>query len=113
STGVTGTITGSAAIDTFAQIFSADGTAMIGGGLPTAFDRYGVVTDLDATDVTVTVETAANPVRATPSLLLYGNGSIVNRANLSGGVVPGASGAAPQVMAAVTNYGFTTVDRGP
>ncbi len=105
-TGVTGAITGSAAIDTFGQIFAADGTARIGGGLPTAFERYGVVTDNSET--TVIVETAANPVGATPSLLLMGEGAIVNRADLSGAVVAGAPGAPVQIVPAVSSYGFTT-----
>src|SRR5690606_32287740 len=48
-----------------------------------------------------------------PSLFLLGGASIVNRANLSGGVVPSSGGMPPQPMAAVTSYGFTTVDRGP
>src|SRR5690606_24122435 len=110
-TGVTGTITGGDAIDTLGQIFDADGTPTIGGGLPTALERYGVISDPDS-DATVIVETAESPVGATPSLLLYGNTAIVNRANLSGNVVPGLPGTAPQVMAAVTSYGFATVQRG-
>jgi len=107
STGVTGTITGGQAIDTFAQIFTADGTAVIGGGLPTAFDRYGVVTD--SADTTVIVETAANPVGATPALMLLGDGSIVNRADLSGAVIPASGGAPLQIVPAVTSYGFAPV----
>ena len=107
SNGVTGTITGGASIDTYAQIFTADGTAVIGGGLPTAFDRYGVVTD--SADVTVVVETAANPVGATPALFLMGEGRIVNRADLSASVVQGAPGTAPQVVPALYSYGFAPV----
>ncbi|HEY6816888.1 MAG TPA: hypothetical protein VI168_15235, partial [Croceibacterium sp.] len=107
TTGVTGTITGGVAIDTYAQIFNADGTAVIGGGLPTAFDRYGVVTD--SAERTVIVETAANPVGATPALFLMGDGKIVNRADLSASVLTGAPGTAPQVIPALYSYGFTPV----
>ncbi len=107
SSGVTGTITGGQSIDTYAQIFSADGTAVIGGGLPTAFDRYGVVTD--SADVTVVVETAANPVGATPALMLLGEGKIINRADLSASVITGAPGTAPQIVPALYSYGFAAV----
>jgi fibronectin-binding autotransporter adhesin len=107
SNGVTGTITGGAGLDTYAQIFTADGTAVIGGGLPTAFDRYGVVTD--SAEVTVVVETAANPIGATPALMLFGEGKIVNRADLSANVITGAPGTAPQVIPALYSYGFAPV----
>lgn len=108
-TGVTGTITGSAAVDTFAQIFASDGTATIGGGLPTSFERYGVFSDPEAEDVTVIVEMAANPVDATPSLQLLGGASIINRANLADRVTGPGQVAAP----ALSNYVFGFVSRGP
>jgi uncharacterized protein with beta-barrel porin domain len=108
NTGVTGSITGGQAVDTYAQIFRADGTAIIGGGLPTAFDRYGVLTD-PTSDVTVIVETAANPVGATPSLFLLGGGSIINRADLATSVVPASGNAPAQVVPALYSYGFAPV----
>lgn len=107
STGVTGTITGGQGIDTYAQIFTADGTALIGGGLPTAFDRYGVVAE--SADTTVVVETAANPVGGTPALMLIGEGRIVNRADLSASVIPAGPGVPAQVVPALASFGFATV----
>lgn len=102
STGVTGTISGTvAAVDTFAQIFSTSGTGIIGGGLPTAFDRYGVFTE--SRDTVVTLEQAAIPVGPTPSLLVIGPGAVINRADLAGTVVNGMP------VAALTNLDFGLV----
>src|SRR5690606_968723 len=98
---------GSQGIDTYAQIFTADGTAVIGGGLPTAFDRYGVVTD--SAETTVVAEAAANPVGGTPARFLQGEGKIVNPADLSACVRAGAPGTQPEVIPALYSYGFTTV----
>lgn len=104
--GVSGTVDGGGGIDTFVHARTTSGSVAL-GTMPASlvnFEREGV--RALGTDTTVTI-TAADPVTA--SMLVSGDGSIVNTATILGGVSNGTSISyytAPQApLAAFTNNG--------
>jgi hypothetical protein len=81
TSGVTGTIDGGAGTNSYGRSFDTSTDAVIGGVLPSGFQRELVEARGEATIVTLTTAAASDPSR---DIYLVGDGAIVNSANLTG-----------------------------
>ncbi len=80
--GVTGTINAGNGVDYYGRSFGVDGTALLGGVLPTSFEKDAV--DVRGIATVVTLRAAEGVTGSVASVQLSGNGNIVNRADLVG-----------------------------
>lgn len=103
-TGVVGPITGGNGVDFYGRSLTSSGTVSLGGALPTTFEAAAVEANGRDTAVTlVPVEGRTTPVEG---VMLYGDGSFVNRTDLTLTSIAGSGiPANQQLLQAAIGYG--------